>query len=260
MKRPLAHRAIYKPEGPAAEYSVWGCNLYKGCVHQCTYCYLRRGPMGKQLGGSLPEIEKKVGGTEEKAYQRFCKEVDAYQEQFKADGGIFFSFSTDPMLHETIDLTVRCAIYAMERQVPVYVLTKAVWWVIDTDYIQQLFPYRHLLHAGFTLTGFDELEPHAASNSRRQAAMIMLKAMHFPTFASMEPTIDFAKTLAIIETMKDSCQEFRIGLLSPYSPKRYDWHQCDRFINRVTELSNLHGFKVVWKESINKFYREQKPM
>ena len=36
MKRPLAHRAIYKPEGPAAEYAVWGCNLYKGCPHQCT--------------------------------------------------------------------------------------------------------------------------------------------------------------------------------------------------------------------------------
>ena len=54
MKRPLAHRAIYKPEGPAAEYAVWGCNLYKGCRHQCTYCYLRRGPMGKQLGGAVP--------------------------------------------------------------------------------------------------------------------------------------------------------------------------------------------------------------
>lgn len=259
MSKNVAHKAIYKPEGAAREYSVWGCNLYKGCSHQCSYCYLRRGPMGKQLGGCVPEIEQKVGGTEEKALRRFKMEVDAYQDQFIADGGIFFSFSTDPMLRQTIDLTSMCAIYAMSKGVPVYILTKAAWWVTDNFYIKQFFPYRELLHVGFTLTGHDELEPLAASNVRRQSAMVMLKAMHFDTFASMEPVIDFESTLAIIETLKDSCPEFRIGMLSPYSPKRYDWNQCHRFIDRVAFLSSQHGFRVIWKESINRFYREQKP-
>lgn len=259
MKRPLAHTAIYKPEGPAQEYAVWGCNLYKGCVHQCTYCYLRRGPMAKQLGGAVPEIEKKVGGTEEKAYRRFCMEVDAYHELFRADGGIFFSFSTDPMLRETYALTIKCAIYAMEHHVPVYILTKATWWVQNTEIIQQLFPYRYYLHIGFTLTGFDYMEPNAPKNSNRQAAMIMLESMNFKCWASMEPVIDFAMSLAIIETVKDVCREFRIGLLSPYSAKRYDWNECDRFMQHVEKLSNEYEFKVDWKESIKKFYREEKP-
>lgn len=28
---------IYRPDGPALEYSPWGCNLYRGCSHGCTY-------------------------------------------------------------------------------------------------------------------------------------------------------------------------------------------------------------------------------
>lgn len=257
-KRPIAHRVIYKPNGPAAEYSVWGCNIYKGCAHQCTYCYLHRGPMAQQMGGCVPEIEKKVGGTKEKAYQRFCKEVDAYQEQFIADGGIFFSFSTDPMLFATVEMTFRCALYALERDIPVFILTKAVHWTA-LDYVLGSFhPYRHLLHIGFTLTGHDELEPMAPKNILRIDAIRRLHEYGFQTFASIEPVIDFTSSLEMILQCADCCDEFRIGLLSPYSKNRYDWEQCDRFMQNVNRFAERGDFRVVWKESINKFYREGK--
>lgn len=257
MKRPLAHRAIYKPEGPAAEYAVWGCNLYKGCRHQCTYCYLRRGPMGKQLGGDVPEIEKKVGGTEEKAYRRFCKEVDAYQEQFKTDGGIFFSFSTDPLLQEQWNLTYRCARYALEHGVPVWLLTKTTWWYRNAQF---LWEYRDLLHIGFTLTGHNELEPYAPSNADRITFIRRLHDMGFHIWVSLEPVIDFESSLTCILNTTGLVEEYRIGLLSPYSKNRYDWQQCDRFMDAVHKLQRENGFfKVVWKDSIKKFYNEQKP-
>ena len=259
MKRPLAHTAIYKPEGPAQEYAVWGCNLYKGCVHQCTYCYLRRGPMAKQLGGAVPEIEKKVGGTEEKAYRRFCKEVDAYQEQFKTDGGIFFSFSTDPCLPETLELTFRCSLYALEHGVPVFILTKDVHWVALDYVLGSWHPYRDLLHLGFTLTGHNELEPNAPSNIRRMDAMRHLHEYGFHTWASIEPVIDFRLSLEMIMDSAGYCEEFRIGLLSPYSKTRYCWDECDRFMRTVVRLAGQWGFEFIWKESIQKFYREGKP-
>nr|WP_288282301.1 hypothetical protein [uncultured Prevotella sp.] len=95
--------------------------------------------------------------------------------------------------------------------------------------IGALYAHRELLTIGFTLTGHDELEPGAPANVSRQTALIYLSKMQFRTFASMEPVIDFVSSLAIIRTIASDCQEFRIGLLSPYSKKRYDSAQCERF-------------------------------
>lgn len=47
--------AIYKPSGAANEYANLGLNIYKGCSHDCKYCYC------KNLGffsGTCNEIKK----------------------------------------------------------------------------------------------------------------------------------------------------------------------------------------------------------
>ena len=36
----MSKRVIYRPSGPALEYSELGLNLYKGCSHACIYCYV----------------------------------------------------------------------------------------------------------------------------------------------------------------------------------------------------------------------------
>ena len=142
------------------------------------------------------------------------------------------------------------------KQVPVIILTKATWWVHEDWVIGALYAHRELLTIGFTLTGHDELEPGAPANVSRQTALIYLSKMQFRTFASMEPVIDFVSSLAIIRTIASDCQEFRIGLLSPYSKKRYDSAQCERFIREVQRLSKEHNFRILWKESIRRFCRE----
>ena len=166
--------AIYRPNGAAAEYSTWACNLYNGCSHSCTYCYCKRGVFGHTLGKDVPEIKALLGGDPKKAYHLFCQELDKYRDQITADGGLFFSFSTDPMLYEEINLTMRCIEYAFSQQVPVIILTKATWWVREDWVIGTLYAHRDLLTIGFTLTGHDELEPGAPANVSRQTALIYL--------------------------------------------------------------------------------------
>lgn len=251
--------AIYQPKGAAGEYSKWACNLYNGCIHHCTYCYCKRGVFKHTLGVDTPVIKSQLGGDPEKAFNLFCQELTTYKDQIIADGGLFFSFSTDPMIREEIELTLRCIIFAMDNEVPVLILTKAVWWVKSVPVMSKLLKYRHLLKIGFSLTGRDDLEPDAPTNSSRQAAMLMLDKMQFYVFASMEPVIDFEKSLAIILTMADSCKEFRIGLKTPVSKKKYDWNQCDRFMRKVISLQIEYGFKLMWKRSILKYYDEQIP-
>ena len=160
------------------------------------------------------------------------------------------------MLREEINLTMRCIEYAFSQQVPVIILTKATLWVREDWVMGTLYAHRDLLTIGFTLTGHDELEPGAPANVSRQTALIYLSKMQFRTFASMEPVIDFVSSLAIIRTIASDCQEFRIGLLSPYSKKRYDSAQCERFIREVQRLSKEHNFRILWKESIRRFCRD----
>lgn len=251
-------KAIYQPAGAAEEYSKWACNLYKGCDHNCVYCYCKRGKLAHALGGPHAVLKETLG-NEQKAFGIFCKELVKWRTQIIEDGGLFFSFSSDPFLSHTTDLTIRCILYALGAGVPVSVLTKATDWVYTDWIVGSLYQFRDLLKIGFTLTGHDEQEPGAPSTTSRIAAMLRLSGCQFYTFASIEPVIDFEASLKCILNIAPFCKELRIGLLSPYSPHRYDWHQCDRFIDKVTDIANHEGIIVRWKNSINRFYREAMP-
>lgn len=251
-------KAIYQPAGAAEEYSKWACNLYKGCDHNCTYCYCKHGPLAHALGGPHAVLKSTLG-NEQNAYRIFRQELGKYRTQIVADGGLFFSFSSDPFLKHTIELSLTCIEYALNQGVPVYILTKAVHWLYVDMYAGTIYAHRDLVHIGFTLTGHDEMETGAPSTQERIEAIRHLHEMQFSVFASIEPVIDFKSSLDCITDIMPYVEEVRIGLLSPYSPRRYDWDECDRFIDKVTDLSLKHGVKVQWKESINRFYKENMP-
>lgn len=214
--------AIYNPKGAAAEYAKWACNLYVGCPHQCDYCYCRSGFMGSTLGGPVPEVKKILGGDEDKAFQIFCKELDKYADQIRTQGGLFFSFSTDPMVFAELPLTYRCIERCFMLSVPVVILTKATQWWYQSATLRELFcHYRHLLAIGFTLTGHDEMETCAATNMRRISLMAKLKEQWFKTWASIEPIIDPLASLSMIREAEPFCDHFKVGLRSGVKKSYY---------------------------------------
>jgi DNA repair photolyase len=115
-------KAIYTTKGAAREYGRVGCNFYTGCPHECSYCYLKRGAPSKQLGGNVVQL-KKCFKDEDDALAKFNKEVERYKDVLQKTG-VFFSFTTDPMIPETRKLTQMAMIEAYKRGIPVYVLTK----------------------------------------------------------------------------------------------------------------------------------------
>ena len=248
-------KAIYKAKGAAAEYSAWGCNLYVGCSHDCSYCYNKRGVFKHAMGGAKPQL-KACFKDEGDAYNTFVKELTQHGDEIVEDGGIFFSFSTDPMLAEEINLTMACVYLAGTNGVPVQILTKATEWTCNVGVMETLYSVRKFVRVGFTLTGHDELEPGAPSNADRTEALRRLHLSCIPTFASIEPVVDFAASLECILNAIPYCKEFRIGLMSPYSKKRYDWQECDRFINKVNELAFTQNLKIYYKDSIRRFHSE----
>lgn len=205
-------KAIYSPKGKAGEYAKYAVNFYVGCSHDCTYCYCKRGILGHAMGAPVAAL-KKCFKDETHARQTFEAELYKYLDEIRPHG-LFFTFTSDPMLADTRTLTIQAVETALSYGVPCQILTKRAdfidelpdWWSQDT--------YRDKLAFGFTLTGHDELEPGASTNAERIKAMKRLHEMGFKTFASIEPVISLPESSRMIVQTIGFCDLYKIGLLS----------------------------------------------
>lgn len=285
-------KILSKPKGNAEEYGRWSVNAYLGCPNQCQYCYLQTGPGAKTLGGHKARLKAGVI-SEEHAYHMAMTEILEHRDEIIRDGGLFFTFTSDPCLPETRKLTLTIAHdAASQMRIPVMILTKDATFLSLDPYEEQILgldmiekwrrsiPFYQAgngrlnfienphftsdpdpIAFGFTLTGHDELEPNASPNADRIKAMQQLTEMHFKTWASIEPVIDFSTSANMIrQALSAGCQHFKIGLLT--SRTRVDMQHyrrqygdrlqnyLDLFIDEIQELNQGHGATIYWKQSI----------
>lgn len=246
-------KAIYQPDGRAREYSRWACNLHVGCDNACTYCFNKRGILSTTLGGNVAHL-KKCFKDDEDAYLSFVSELSRQKDDIIRNGGLLFSFTTDPCLPATLPLTFRCIAYATGWKVPCLVLTKRADWILDDPRVAgTLNLASSLLAVGFTLTGCDELEPFASPNDDRIEAMRILKEKGIRTFASIEPVIDFDKSLEMIRRSSPWCDHYKVGLISG-NRHAYDKYRMpddlEVFVGEVNKLAEQYGKTVYWKKSV----------
>jgi len=229
-------KAIYEPKGAAAEYAKYACNFHIGCSNSCTYCFNKRWGWG-----NVPKL-KSCFKDENHALEVFEKELKANLPELQKHG-VFFSFTTDPMLNRTIDLTYKAVNICVENCVPVKILTKRAEWV----YQLWVSPIPKLISFGFTLTGHDDLEPNASTNAERIEAMRKLHEAGFKTWASVEPVIDFVSSAEMMRQTHGFCDLYKVGLLKG---KNYDKWECENFISYC--LIEFENSKIYFKESILK--------
>lgn len=241
-------KAIYTPKGAALEYGRIGCNFYVGCPHNCEYCYLKRGITGKTLGGTKVRL-KKCFKNMENAIDTFCNEVTAHLEQCRRHG-IFFSFTTDPLIEETRGLTAFSIWYCIHNNVPVYLLTKDATFLNDDLFASDLDRIddadRKYIHIGFTLTGRDDMEPGASTNKERIEAMHILHSQGFATFASIEPVIDLESSAEVIRQSIDCCKHYKIGLRSGVKKDYYNHKELEQFIRTAVNFITLFRDRTVY--------------
>ena len=246
-------KAIYRPKGKAGEYAEWACNFYTGCSNDCQYCYCKRGVMS-HVWSTTPRL-KKCFKNEADAIAKFSKELNYYlgTEGSLHSRGLFFSFTTDPLLDETGGLTVEAAEYALHRGVPVHILTKRADGALK--FVERLSlmlgglrPF-HKVAIGFTLTGSDELEKNASTTEARIDAMRQIHSLGIRTFASIEPLLDLHVTDDIINCTLGFCDLYKIGLLSG-GKQPIDLMQLSEFVPYITQKVGASGAKVYWKNSV----------
>ncbi|PWB01655.1 hypothetical protein C5O23_08875 [Duncaniella muris] len=229
--------AIYNPSGKAGEYAAWACNFFTGCSNDCEYCYCKKGFLAK-VWSDKAQL-KKCFKDRDHALEVFTREIDANLEALQASG-LFFTFTSDPMLQETRDLTLEAIFTANSRGIPVQILTKRADF-LDHQSMKALKLIAGSIAWGFTLTGHDELEPGASSNIERLHAMKRLHDWGFKTFASIEPVVDFASAFSMINLSLGYCDLYKIGLMSG---KRYN----------AQERSEAHFLLDMLKEAPGRYY------
>jgi DNA repair photolyase len=245
-------KAIYQPAGKAAEYSEWACNFYVGCSGGCTYCYLKKGRGSAILGGIEPEL-KACFKDEKHALEVFEKELQENLSELK-EHGLFLSFTTEPALKETYVMTIRAIEKCMKYDIPVKILTKyklTDYTLLNWVHLNYRNKYKKLISIGFTLTGHDELEMgisenHISKNLERIDGMKSLHNAGFKTFASIEPVLNYANSLEMIELSNPYCDLFKIGL---ESGKKYTSKGVYEFVNEVLKRTNK---PIYFKDSLLK--------
>ena len=239
MKKEYHGKAIYQPSGKAAEYGEWACNFYIGCSNWCGYCFCSE-ILKPGLWSSTVTL-KKAFKDEQDAIAVFEKELSKNLQALH-DFGLFFSFTTDPLLPETMELTAQGVKTCVENGVNVKVLTKRA------DFIENFFGllsgygnfdedlYKKHVAFGFTLTGHDELESGASSNIERIGAMEKLHNRGYRIFASIEPIVDFPSSMQMINGSLPFCDLYKIGLMSG-NGITYDPVEAQTFLLELQQLS-----------------------
>ena len=248
-------KVIYQPSGKAGEYAQWACNFYTGCSNNCDYCYLKKGPYA-HVWTDYPKLKSSFK-NEDEAFQCFVKEVNKNLDALRHHG-LFFSFSTDPMLEETAALTIASMEYCVRQDIPCVVLSKCARMAECLD--NPVFNSergRELLVFGSTLTASDMEEGNASSHLERINTLAAFHSAGFQTFASIEPIVSFAASLQAVKDAAPYCSVLKIGLMSGVKKDYYDLNECLDFIKQVSAVATLNRCRLYWKNSVRKFILER---
>ena len=192
-------KAIYRPKGEALEYAPYGLNLYGGCSHLCRYCYnqyrFHRSCNSLLKKATLENIEadlKLLRGNREPVH--LCFVGDPY-DMGRQDNGY---------TRKVLELF-------REYDHPFQVLTKG-----GMKAAKDFDLYGHDDRFGVTLTFINpedsiSWEPGAASPADRIESLRMAHERGIKTWVSLEPVIDPAQTLELIEATTEYVDFYGVG-------------------------------------------------
>ena len=285
-------QAIYEPRGAAREYAPLACNLYRGCVHGCKYCYspatLR---MSREEFHASARPRPGILEALEKDARKLSSQPSLLRRGFEGQGAapsagsgqvvphVLLCFTSDPYppspsesVAPTQDQglrgtsppshydssTTREALQILARyDVPVEVLTKAGTRAArDFDILAGMNgarPNDRRATFGTTLLftrdeDRAEWEPRAAPVEDRIEAIREAHRRGIPTWVSIEPIIDPEQALALIETLSDVVDEWRIGKLNHHPlAATIDWAA---WAPRLLDAAQASGRRYMIKDAL----------
>lgn len=230
---------IYRPAGNAGEYAALATNPYTGCGHKCAYCYV---PLAMHM--DRPTFD--AGARPRAGFRgRLLKDIARYRTAGICDGHaaeqVFITFSSDPWHPGDVAPTVDTMLCLIEGGMAFCTLskggTRALGW-------RPLYRASRDAYAA-TLTSLDarfaaKWERGAPEPADRLAALAAFHAAGIFTWVSIEPTLDVAHSLKVIEATAPFVDLYKVGRANYLKEitRTTDWAD---YTARVTDLLHRLG-------------------
>lgn len=229
-------QTIYSPKGKAAEYGDLALNIYSGCSHGCTYCYVP----------SVLHRDRDVFHSEVIPRPGIVEAVKARLAKGDIiDREIFLCFTCDPFPMGYDHAPTYQIIEAIKKSGNhVAILTKG------TMNQQRLFgSLDEKDRLGVTISCYEKMskkiEPGAADVYDRLELLSSAHDREIRTFVSFEPVYE-PEFIYYLISRADFIDEFRIGKLN-YHPSDINWAEFGR---KCEELCKKYGRNYLIKEGL----------
>ncbi|HTF71283.1 MAG TPA: radical SAM protein [Edaphobacter sp.] len=230
---------IYAPRGQAGEYAPLATNPYRGCGHECRYCYV-------PLVLKMKRLEFDAGAVPRPGFlDKLVKDARKYQKAGITEQ-VMLSFTTDPYHPGETTLTRETLEVLIQHGLAFCTLTKG-----GTRALRDLDLFRPDRDAfASTLTSLDDAfsrkwEASAALPGDRLAALQRFHEAGIFTWVSLEPTLDVESSMKIVRQTHSFVDLFKIGRVN-YLPmtKTTDWRDYTlRMIDLCQTLEAKHYVK-----------------
>jgi len=227
---------IYEPQGRAREYAGLACNIYRGCAHQCVYCFAPGATHKTRAEFSQPAPRSATFLLD------LQKELEKRDGKGNNHGRVLLCFTCDPYQELDVELQLtRQTIKLLHRYgYGVTVLTKGGARAMrDID----LFTPDDAFATTLTfLDGDDSVkwEPGAALPDNRIYVISRFHQRGIPTWVSLEPVIKPQVALDIIFRTAPYVDAYKVGTWNhDQRAKEIDWRI---FAHNVTARLDLMGY------------------
>lgn len=237
---------IYAPAGQAGEYAPLATNPYRGCGHECVYCYVP----------AVLHMTRKEFDAKAEPRKDFLEHAEKDARKYEAAGitaQVMLSFTTDPFNPFDTSLTVPTLELLEKYGMGFCTLTKA-----GTRAYGALGMFRPKRDAfASTLTTLDDafsrkFERKAALPASRLAALQAYHNAGIFTWVSLEPTLDVEASLQIVQETYGYVDLFKIGRANYMGAltKTTDWRD---YTIRMIELCQRLDVKHYIKRDLQQF-------
>lgn len=240
-------KSIYVSKGAALEYASSSLNLHHGCSHNCLYCYAKQ----HDPNHYHEKCEVRVGKS---SLTNIESDLKNWQGERKP---IHLTFQGDPYDLGRQDNSIVREVLQLFRKYdhPFQVLTKG-----GMKAVQDFDLYGPNDRFGCTLTFINDVdslkwEPGAALPADRIEALRQAHSRGIETWVSLEPVIDPAQTLALIEATHEFVDHYGVGKWN-HDPRaaEIDW---PKFRADAEALLNRYGKSYMIKDDLRKAAPDQ---
>lgn len=217
------------------EYSQLAVNIYKGCVHGCSYCYVP-----KCLRMKPEAFHSSV--SERKGVLDSLKKDCEYMRSVSDNREVLLCFTTDPY-QPTDNTLTREALEVFDYYgINVQVLTKGGTRAARDFDLMKKNKWKFATTLLFSKeSSRKKFEPNAASVSDRVDAIKQAHDMAIPTWVSVEPVIYPEEALYVMEKLSPFVDFWKVGKINHNAEleRNVDWHKFVCEVKRIIPEEKL---------------------